>query len=38
MQVRHRCVCTNKTVCGEQEKLVQRLAKDGKIAQNYVLA
>lgn len=34
-QVRHRCRCTDKSVCGEEEALVQRLATDGKIASNY---
>ncbi len=36
-QVRHRCPCTNKTVCGDEEKLLDRLSKEGKIPMNYLL-
>lgn len=31
LQVRHRCTCTNMTVCGEEAKLVETLAKQGKM-------
>ncbi len=31
LQVRHRCTCTNITVCGEEAKLVETLAKQGKM-------
>jgi len=36
-QVRHRCKCSNKDVCGEQEQQAIKLAKEGKLPQNYVL-
>lgn len=31
VQVRHRCTCTNITVCGEEARLVETLAKQGKM-------
>lgn len=37
VQVRHRCHCTVKEVCGAEEQLVQRLAGEGKIATSYRL-
>lgn len=37
LQVRHRCPCTNKAVCGAEEDLVLRLAREGKIPSNYIL-
>lgn len=36
-QVRHRCPCANKAVCGAEEDLVLRLAREGKIPTNYIL-
>ena len=31
LQVRHRCTCTNLTVCGEEARLVETLAKHGRM-------
>ncbi|GAX85607.1 hypothetical protein CEUSTIGMA_g13022.t1 [Chlamydomonas eustigma] len=37
-QVHHRCPCSNKAVCGETEKTVVQMAKEGKISSNYIIS
>ena len=36
-QVHHRCPCSNATVCGEEEAVALKLAKEGKIKSSYIL-
>ncbi len=36
-QVRHRCPCTKKEVCGAEEEKVAQLTREGKLPTNYVL-
>ena len=37
VQVRHRCPCLNKTICGEEEALAVDLAQQGKFTSQYLL-
>lgn len=37
VQVRHRCRCTNKTVCGEEEEVAVLMAQQGRVPSNYLL-
>jgi len=35
-QVRHRCRCKNEAVCGDMEKVVEKLAKQGQVPTNFI--
>ena len=37
VQVRHRCRCTNETVCGAEAVVVAQMAQQGRVPSNYLL-
>jgi hypothetical protein len=36
-QVRHRCPCSDRAVCGDEEDKVKKFSEAGEIGSNYVL-